>query len=236
MSALFKKHLSRRTFIRGVGVTMSLPFLDAMVPARTLLAQTAARPQIKLGLCFIPHGAVMNQWTPTTTGALELSPILSPLAAHKDSVVVLSNLASFNPEAAANRVVELVLADKLEPESESKDSKPPAAGPAAVEVAPEVLDRYVGKFHLDVGALVTFSRQGSKLLGQLAGQQPFELVGPRIVPGDLAALQRMVSSPKGIDDDKCIHVPCVEEVAILARREIQNHEVSALDGSFIAAG
>ena len=48
MSALFK-HLSRRTFIRGVGVTMSLPFLDAMVPARTLLAQTAARPQITLG-------------------------------------------------------------------------------------------------------------------------------------------------------------------------------------------
>ncbi|HEY1304770.1 MAG TPA: DUF1552 domain-containing protein, partial [Vicinamibacterales bacterium] len=93
MSALFKKHLSRRTFIRGVGVTMSLPFLDAMVPARTLLAQTAAKPQTRLGLNFIPHGAVMNQWTPATTGALELSPILSPLAAHKNHVVVLSNLA-----------------------------------------------------------------------------------------------------------------------------------------------
>src|SRR6185503_15454628 len=93
MSALFKKHLSRRTFIRGVGVTVSLPFLDAMVPARTALAQTAAKPQIRLGLNFIPHGAVMNQWTPATTGALELSPILSPLAAHKDQVVVLSNMA-----------------------------------------------------------------------------------------------------------------------------------------------
>jgi len=93
MSLLFKKHLSRRTFIRGVGVTMSLPFLDAMVPARTALAQTAARRQVRLGLCFIPHGAVMNQWTPATTGALELSPILSPLAGHKDQVVVLSNLA-----------------------------------------------------------------------------------------------------------------------------------------------
>ena len=61
MSVLFKTHLSRRTFIRGVGVTMSLPFLDAMVPARTALAQTAARRQVRLGLCFIPHGAVMNQ-------------------------------------------------------------------------------------------------------------------------------------------------------------------------------
>jgi hypothetical protein len=93
MSAIFKKHLSRRTFIRGVGVTMSLPFLDAMVPARTALAQTAARPQVRLGLCFIPHGAVMSQWTPATVGSLELSPILAPLAAHRDKVVVLSNLA-----------------------------------------------------------------------------------------------------------------------------------------------
>ena len=92
MSAIFKKHLSRRTFIRGVGVTMSLPFVDAMVPAHTALAQTAARPQVRLGLCFIPHGAVMSQWTPATVGSLELSPILSPLAAHRDQVVVLSNL------------------------------------------------------------------------------------------------------------------------------------------------
>src|SRR3954466_5417900 len=93
MSMIFKKHLSRRTFMRGMGVTLSLPLLDAMVPASTALAQTAATPQVRLGLCFIPHGAVMTQWTPATTGALELSPILSPLAAHRDRVVVLSNLA-----------------------------------------------------------------------------------------------------------------------------------------------
>jgi hypothetical protein len=90
---IFKKHLSRRTFVKGVGVTMSLPLLEAMVPAATALAQTAAKPQIRLGLCFIPHGAVMSQWTPATTGPLELSPILSPLAQHRDQVVVLSNLA-----------------------------------------------------------------------------------------------------------------------------------------------
>src|SRR6187549_175935 len=88
MSMIFKKHLSRRTFLQGMGATVSLPLLEAMA-----LAQTAARPQVRLGLCFIPHGAVLNQWTPATTGALELSPILSPLAAHKDQVVVLSNLA-----------------------------------------------------------------------------------------------------------------------------------------------
>jgi hypothetical protein len=93
MSMIFKKHLSRRTFVRGMGATIALPLLDAMVPASTVLAQTAARPQVRLGLCFIPHGAVMNQWTPAATGALALSPILSPLAAHRDQVVVISNLA-----------------------------------------------------------------------------------------------------------------------------------------------
>ena len=93
MSMIFKHHLSRRTFLRGMGVTMSLPLLDAMVPAGTALAQTAAKPNVRLGLCFIPHGAVMNQWTPAKTGALELSPTLAPLSAHRDQVVVLSNLA-----------------------------------------------------------------------------------------------------------------------------------------------
>jgi hypothetical protein len=93
MSFITKKHLSRRTFLNGMGVTLSLPLLEAMVPAATALAQTAAKPQIRLGLCFIPHGAVMSQWTPKNVGPLELSPTLSPLAAHKDRVVVISNLA-----------------------------------------------------------------------------------------------------------------------------------------------
>lgn len=93
MSFITKKHLSRRTFIRGVGVGLSLPFLESMVPAQTPLVKTAANPQIKLGMCFIPHGAVLNRWTPETEGALKLSPILAPLEPFKDSVVVVSNLA-----------------------------------------------------------------------------------------------------------------------------------------------
>jgi hypothetical protein len=93
MSFITRTHLSRRTFIHGVGVSLSLPLLEAMVPAQTPLARTAANPQVRLGLCFIPHGAVMSQWTPATDGALELSPILSPLEPHKNQVVVLSNLA-----------------------------------------------------------------------------------------------------------------------------------------------
>ena len=93
MSFITKKHLSRRTFIRGMGVGLSLPLLESMVPAQTPLAKTAANPQIRLGLCFMPHGAVMAQWTPAEAGALKLSPVLAPLEPHRDRVVVISNLA-----------------------------------------------------------------------------------------------------------------------------------------------
>jgi hypothetical protein len=64
-----------------------------MLPAQTPLASTAANPQLKMGLCFMPHGAVLSAWTPETEGPLKLSRILAPLEPFKDQVVVLSNLA-----------------------------------------------------------------------------------------------------------------------------------------------
>ena len=94
MRIITKKHLHRRTFLRGLGVTVSLPFLDSMVPAQTPLAQTAASPNLRLGLCFMPHGAVMSNWTPAGEGVnLELSRTLQPLTPFKDQLVVVSNLA-----------------------------------------------------------------------------------------------------------------------------------------------
>src|SRR5438552_8849699 len=93
MTFITKRHIPRRTFLRGLGVTMSLPLLESMVPAQTPLAKTAANPQIRLGLCFIPHGAVMTNCTPAAEGLLTLSPILAPLEPYKAQVVVFSNLA-----------------------------------------------------------------------------------------------------------------------------------------------
>ncbi len=89
-----KKHLPRRTFLRGMGVTLALPFLDAMAPAQTLGSKTAADPRMHLAYCYIPHGAVMSNWTPAGEGSgFELSRTLMPLAQHHDQVVVVSNLA-----------------------------------------------------------------------------------------------------------------------------------------------
>jgi Protein of unknown function (DUF1552) len=93
---LTKKHLHRRTFLRGVGVTLGLPFLESMVPAQTPLANTAANPKTRLAALYIPHGAVLADWTPPSEGPLELSRILKPLANVKDSVVVVSGLAHKN--------------------------------------------------------------------------------------------------------------------------------------------
>ena len=67
---LTKKHISRRTVLRGAGATLALPLLDAMVPAATLLAQTAASPKQRFVGCFVPHGAAPGYWVPSTEGAL----------------------------------------------------------------------------------------------------------------------------------------------------------------------
>jgi len=80
-----RQALPRRTFLRGVGATLALPLLDAMVPALTAVSKTPAAGARRLGFVYIPNGANMAYWTPQTTGAgFELSPILAPLAPLRD--------------------------------------------------------------------------------------------------------------------------------------------------------
>jgi hypothetical protein len=85
--------LPRRTVLKGMGVALGLPLLDAMVPALTALSQTAARPRKRLGCVYIPHGAIMDRWTPAAAGSgFELTPILRPLEPFRDSLVIVTNL------------------------------------------------------------------------------------------------------------------------------------------------
>src|SRR5687767_4546085 len=97
-----KKHLSRRTVLKGAGVTLALPFLEAMVPAATALAQTAATPKMRAGFFYIPHGAIMyntahgaamDRWHSKGSGAgFELSPIMKPLEPLKRYVSTVGHL------------------------------------------------------------------------------------------------------------------------------------------------
>src|SRR5215510_5311475 len=98
MMFITKKHLSRRTFLRGAGVTIALPFLESMVPAQTPLSRTAARPKSRLACIYIPHGATMDHWTPATEGTgFEFSEILKPLEPFRNYVNVVTGLC--HPQA-----------------------------------------------------------------------------------------------------------------------------------------
>src|SRR5438874_5947712 len=88
-----KNAMPRRTFLRGMGATLALPLLEAMIPAATALAKTAANPVRRLGFVFIPMGCDITRWTPPGENKLdELSPILASLAPVKDDVTCITNL------------------------------------------------------------------------------------------------------------------------------------------------
>jgi len=96
---LSKKYIPRRTFLRGAGTMLALPLLDAMVPARTLLAQTAASARTRFTGIFVPHGMAPGYWVPAKEGAgFEFPMILSPLEPFRDRTVVLSGLWSKSAE------------------------------------------------------------------------------------------------------------------------------------------
>src|ERR1700678_2726319 len=95
---LTKKSLPRRTVLRGLGAAVTLPLLDAMLPAFVPMAKAAAKPRMRFGAVYFPNGAIMQQLTPKTVGAgFEFTPILKPLEPFKDSLVVVTNLTRSHP-------------------------------------------------------------------------------------------------------------------------------------------
>jgi hypothetical protein len=93
-----KKSLSRRTMLRGAGVAVALPLLDAMVPSFVPLAKAAAAPRMRFGAVYFPNGAIMQQLTPKTVGTgFEFTPILKPLESFRDSLLVVTNLTRSHP-------------------------------------------------------------------------------------------------------------------------------------------
>jgi len=96
---LTKKHMSRRTVLRGAGATLALPLLEAMVPAATALAQTAANPRSRFVGLFVPHGMAPGYWVPDKVGTgFEFPYCFKPLEAYRDHVTILSGLHSRSAE------------------------------------------------------------------------------------------------------------------------------------------
>jgi hypothetical protein len=130
---LTKKHLSRRTVLKGAGVSLALPLLDAMIPAATALAQTAAAPKLRAGFFYIPHGAIMwntvygpemDRWTPSGAGdSFKLSPILSPLEAHKRYVTSFGNIENRAPMSSVHTLVPATWLSGVRPDEKATGAK-----------------------------------------------------------------------------------------------------------------
>ena len=127
---LTKKHLSRRTVLKGAGVSLALPLLDAMIPAATALAQTAAAPKLRVGFFYIPHGAIqwntshgaaMDRWNPSGSGAnFKLSEILSPLEEFKHLVTSFSNLENKANQNSVHAIVPSTWLSGVRPDSSAQ--------------------------------------------------------------------------------------------------------------------
>jgi hypothetical protein len=97
-----KKYLSRRTVLRGIGASVSLPLLNAMIPAATAIAKTAAAAKPRLGFFYFPHGAIMEKWTPGTNGRdFQMSPILESLEPFRNQLTIFSNIGNKPGESRA---------------------------------------------------------------------------------------------------------------------------------------
>src|SRR5687767_4226959 len=92
------KSLPRRTFLRGMGVTLALPMLDAMTPA--LARGNEAKTAVRLGFVYVPNGIIMDRWTPSAVGRnFEFASTMKPLEAFREHLLVLSGLAQVNGRA-----------------------------------------------------------------------------------------------------------------------------------------
>jgi Protein of unknown function (DUF1552) len=101
-----KKHLSRRTVLQGLGVTVGLPLLDAMIPAAMAQSKTAAKPMPRMGFIYVPHGSILDRWSPKTTGTeFELPQILKPLTPFKSHLTVVSGLRNKAAESPAPHAI-----------------------------------------------------------------------------------------------------------------------------------
>src|SRR5215471_14438110 len=137
-----RKHISRRAVLKGMGVGIALPLLDAMNPAATLWAQTAAgKTPPRFAFVGFPHGAVMDRWSPKTAGTdYEMSAILEPLAPYRQHMTIVSGLRNKpgeSPEPHAN--IEPTWLNCVKPGEHG------LAGPDAGVTADQLAARYIGQ-------------------------------------------------------------------------------------------
>jgi hypothetical protein len=149
-----RKHLSRRTFLRGAGGLVGLPLLDAMVPALGWARDARPQPATRLCFVYVPNGMVMSRWTPATQGKdFEFTPILKPLEPFREHTLILSRLMDYNANALGDgggdhaRAAASFLTG-AHPRETGSDIH---AGVSADQVAAEVIGRQTRLASLELG-------------------------------------------------------------------------------------
>ena len=127
-----KKHLNRRTFLRGMGATIALPLFDAMLPARTALAATVARATPRMLFVYFPHGAIMSEWTPPAAGEIvQLGRILQPLMPFRDRLTIVSGIENRHAYGPVHAITPGTWLTGLSP----RDSRSPRHRASADQIA-----------------------------------------------------------------------------------------------------
>jgi hypothetical protein len=199
MRYLTKRHLSRRTLLRGAGVTLALPFLESMIPAGLRRASAAGVPRSRLACIYIPHGCVMDRWMPATTGrGFGFSPTLQSLEPFRDRLNVVSGLylpAAYVGEssAAANHGRSSQCWLTCQPEH---------TGPSPTSVD-QLAAQHIGQetqlpsleLALEAGASISYLTPQTPLPMETNPRVVFErLLGDGSTPEERAARQRQLSS------------------------------------------
>jgi hypothetical protein len=196
---LSKKSISRRTILRGAGASIALPLLDAMIPAGIALAQTAAKPRLRMGFFYFPHGAFtgkwteFNAWTPQGGGRdFEISPVLEPLAAYRDRMTVITGLRNRGQEGGGgvHRSSEQAWLTGVDPANHSDDaeSSDPNAGLSIDQIAAREIgqDTSFGSLELATEPDLYSGGHGVRTPGQVLPMEhnPRKLFDRLFGPGD----------------------------------------------------
>jgi hypothetical protein len=199
MRYLTRRSLSRRTLLRGAGVTLALPLLESMIPAVVRTAAAAGAPRARLACVYIPHGCIMNRWVPTATGrGFEFQPILKPLEPYRDRLNIVSGLklpAAYVGESSA-------AANHGRSSQCWLTCTPQDTGPTPTS-ADQVAARQIGQgtplpsleLALEVGASIAYLSPQTPLPMETNPRVVFErLLGDGSTPTERVARERQLSS------------------------------------------
>jgi hypothetical protein len=175
---IFKKHISRRAVLKGVGASIALPLLDAMNPAATAWAKTAAGSAPKrFAFVGFPHGAIMDRWSPMQTGAnYEISTILEPLSPFRQHLTIVSGLRNKPGETPEpHAYIESTWLNCVKPWEHG------IASPEAGVTADQVAARHIGQDTRLPSLELTTSQVGARLAWRTPTQPLPQEGNPRAV-------------------------------------------------------